>query len=244
VLHVLSRPGTSFGCGLDSAGDVDGDGTPDILVGIGAFAGTGSVDVYSGLDGTLLHCVVAPEPMDDFGTAVAGVGDVNADGRDDFLVGADRGTGGSGRAYLYSGLDGSLIRTLSHGGAGQAGFGTAVAGGRDVDGDGTPDLLVGAPLEDGAGADAGRAYLFSGSDGSLLQEFQGPAAEARLPARAQTDPLAWLHNHTMGLCARDKGSIVGPWKLPSRLSLAARRPSSCCTSSTMERPTQRGPRTT
>lgn len=66
-----------------------------------------------------------------------------------------------------------LLRTDT-GGSG-AGFGRAAPAG-DVNGDGHDDLIVGAPLDDSAGTDAGRAAVYSGSDGSVLFQFNGAGA--------------------------------------------------------------------
>ncbi|MCG8457903.1 MAG: integrin alpha, partial [Holophagales bacterium] len=109
------RPGDRLGFTIAAAGDVDGDGTPDIIAG----APDGSrVEVLAGATGTPLHVLEPDPPGPGFGRSVAGVGDVDADGHADLLIGAtDHGpAGGSpGRALLVSGRDGSILRKWSGG---------------------------------------------------------------------------------------------------------------------------------
>ena len=119
----------------------------------------------------------APTVTARFGTAVAGIGDVNGDDRGDLVVGAPRAglsPALDGRVMVYSGADGALLHTLSVPGTTQ--FGVVVDAVPDADGDGVPDVLVGAPTTDGPEGtlQAGTAYVFSGSDGSLLHALSSP----------------------------------------------------------------------
>lgn len=142
--------------------------------------------------------VFTPVPIDDpthdgpthqhrtaFGHAVAAVGDLNGDGVTDLLIGAPQrdvgGTWSQGQAFAFSGADRRLLYTLndpapSPGPWYQGGhFGRAVAGVGDIDDDGVPDLLVGAPWHDVAGnTHAGQAFTFSGADGRLLYAITSP----------------------------------------------------------------------
>ncbi|HEX8384823.1 MAG TPA: T9SS type A sorting domain-containing protein [Rubricoccaceae bacterium] len=118
-----------------------------------------------------------------FGEAVAGVADLDGDAIGDLLVGAAAedvgGVDQSGRVYVYSGGTGVRLRTLLSPNSEAGGrFGDAVASVPDADGDGKPDILVGASHEDGGGTDAGRAYLFSGATGLTLRTLQSTSPES------------------------------------------------------------------
>src|SRR5207302_4060051 len=92
-----------------------------------------------------------------FGSAVANAGDVDHDGVNDIIIGAP----GASRAYVFSGRTGALLFTIASPAAPNAeklpSFGYAVAGGQDVDGDGTPDFVIGAPNQNGLQGEIGRA---------------------------------------------------------------------------------------
>ena len=113
-----------------------------------------------------------------FGQALAFVGDVDGDGRDDLAVGAplDAANGpSSGRVVVYSGADGSVIHGLAGYAAGDE-FGSSITGLGDIDGDGLADFAVGAPLSDLWDLDAGAVHLYSGADASLITTYTGQAA--------------------------------------------------------------------
>lgn len=105
---------------------------------------------------------------------VAAIGDVNADGIVDFVVGAFQAqNGGAGRAFVYSGKDLRLLYSLE----GQEShdlFGYPVAGIGDFDGDGQRDFAVSAVYHNSS---AGRVYVFSGPDGQLLHVFDGEESQ-------------------------------------------------------------------
>lgn len=162
-------PLESLGQALDHA-DVTGDGREDLLIGgpgFGATAfGAGRVQVRDGGTGALVRTHLGATTVANLGASVAGLGDVDFDGRDDVLVGAPGapffGPGGSqGEAYVYSGRTGALLHVLS-GPASGSRFGDAVARLPDVDGDGRDDLAVGAP-------NVGQVFVFSGTTGALLR---------------------------------------------------------------------------
>ncbi|MBN2492015.1 MAG: FG-GAP repeat protein [Planctomycetes bacterium] len=158
--------------------DLDGDGRGDILAAAYRFsyptrAQAGKVYVLSGKDLSLLWAREGEGPSDEFGYALGDVADLDGDRVDDVVVGAWLNKGFAylaGRAYVYSGKTGALIRT--HDGLGRDHrFGCSVAGLGDVDGDGAGDYAIGA-LQAGL-AGQGEVYVFSGKTGTLLHTFTG-----------------------------------------------------------------------
>ena len=145
-----------LGTGLEAAGDTNGNGIPDVVA---SAPDGGYVNIYSGRDGRILRTLKAENASDDFGRHVEGVGDVNRDGYTDFIVGAPNNSAAgdkAGRAYVYSGKDGSILLTLNGEKAGDN-FGSAVAGFSDKQ---HILLMVGAP---GAGPNhTGRTYIYDG----------------------------------------------------------------------------------
>ena len=152
--------GDQLGWAIADAGDVNADGTPDIIAGA-PFGGYSRL--ASGVDGSLILDIPAPDGVaSQFGYAVSSLGDVNNDGRSDLLIGAPAYNNGintgAGRVYVCSGADGSVIHTINGPGVFGAGFGQGVSGVGDVDGDGIDDAAVSSPGQ-------GRAYLYSGATG-------------------------------------------------------------------------------
>ncbi|MFH1467174.1 MAG: MopE-related protein, partial [Pseudomonadota bacterium] len=171
------------GAAVAGAGDVDGDGLDDLLIGAPGSSASAT------LGGAAYLVLGAPSPLGgslldadarftgayaamQAGTAVAGVGDVNGDGFEDLAIGAPYAT-----CYAYQGGEVDLVlggatpvdvdlalADAAWGGTGRgdlAGF--SVAGAGDVDGDGLDDLLIGVPFDDGGGTDAGAACLVLGA---------------------------------------------------------------------------------
>ncbi|MFG0316349.1 MAG: integrin alpha, partial [Planctomycetota bacterium JB042] len=120
-------------------------------------------------------------PAERFGGATAAIGDVDGDGVPDLAVGAPGADGAAtaaGRVEVRSGATGLVRLEL----AGDSAFdrtGSAVAGPGDLDGDGVPDLVVGAPS---GTPPAGTIEARSGSDGALLWSVVGAAAGDRFGA--------------------------------------------------------------
>ncbi len=170
-------PGDYFGHSVDGAGDVNGDGYADVIVGAyhndAAGPDAGRAYVYfggPGADAVADLVLTGDAGHDDFGTSVGGAGDVNGDGFADVIVGAIQADTGTGRAHVYFGgpaPDASPDLTL----AGESiddRFGVCVSGAGDVNGDGYADVIVGAIQNSAGGYWAGRAYVYHG----------GPAADA------------------------------------------------------------------
>ncbi len=184
LLTPNPTPNAGFGAAV-AAGDVNGDGKADVIVAapsetVGANNGQGRVYVFSGADGTLLNTLdtANPAPSDGFGSAVA-AGDVNGDGKADIIVAAPTESvppnGSTGRVYVFSGADASLLYTHVTDPAQFGEFGTAVAAG-DLNGDGRADTVVGAWMGAFIGAPLVQSYvyIFSGADGSLVRAIPRP----------------------------------------------------------------------
>ena len=162
-----------FGMSVSGAGDVNGDGYGDLIVGAngndagGSFAGRTYL-YFGGVapDAVADLVLTGAAAGDNFGASVSGAGDVNGDGYEDFIVGAYiNGAGGpnAGRAYVYfGGRTVDAIADLVLTGTANSDFGFSVSGAGDVNGDGYADVVVGAAADDAGAGNAGRAYVFYG----------------------------------------------------------------------------------
>ncbi len=179
--HPFPQKSAAFSCSVASAGDVNQDGRPDLLIGAFGQNQSGLAYVFSGTDGAYLFTLKPPQPQSGsgFGWSVAGIGDVTGDGIPDLVVGAYN-QDGEGRAFVYSGTDGRLVYTLAPptDGAGSA-FGWFVHTAGDLNQDGIADIAVGAPYTTvGQLTIQGRAYVYSGADGQLLLTLDNPEPKA------------------------------------------------------------------
>jgi hypothetical protein len=190
------------GVGVSGAGDVDGDGHDDMLIGAGLndegdFESGAAYLVLGPVTGTLDLSfadakMLGEDVYDRVGSSVSGAGDVDGDGHPDLLLGSrynSEGGNAAGAAYLVLGtVTGTL--DLSHAHAKLVGeteldtAGTAVSGAGDTDGDGHDDLLVGAWGNDEGGKDAGAAYLVLGPVSGTLDLSM---ADAKLVAENRDD---------------------------------------------------------
>lgn len=163
-----------FGHDVAGAGDVDGDGVGDVVVGIFGQGTTqpsaGAMRVHSGRSGQVLASFAGFTSFDRFGASVAGVGDTDGDGRAEWVVGSLF----SNYAVLFDGAT-RQPRTVLRG---TGFFGSVVSGGQDATGDGRPDLVVGSWKDSGAAAEAGAAQVFSGQTVPLQRDVPGFAAVA------------------------------------------------------------------
>ena len=170
-LVIPSPAGGRFGFSVASAGDVNGDGYSDVVVGAYLVGGSGQGAAYvyhgssGGLSTTPAVTLNGNTSYDYLGWSVASAGDVNGDGYSDVIVGGYAYNGAIGRCRIYhgsaSGLASSptvILDGVSAGGFTFFGYTVATAG--DVNGDGYSDVIVGAPRIFG---NKGAAYLYYGS---------------------------------------------------------------------------------
>lgn len=199
VILEGAATGDALGSSVDNAGDVNGDGIDDLIAGapltdVGVdptLIDAGAAYVYygsaTGLPAAADVTLLGVDDGEQFGTAVAGIGDVNGDGFDDVAVSAPFAdtaeTADVGRVAVFLGSAAGLSTTPQIEIAGQGGseFGLSLDGG-DVNGDGFADLIVGAPLYDNGETDEGVAMVYYGSatgittTGALMLEMNQAGA--------------------------------------------------------------------
>lgn len=179
-----------------ATGDIDGDGTPDII----AAGAPDSVRVFSGLSGREVEGAagrISAYPGFGGGVYVAG-GDVNGDGRDDVITGA--GAGGGPHVRAFSGVDGSELASFF---AYDAAFtGGVRVGTGDVDQDGDLEIITGAGPGGGphvrafdvlADGEVASFFAFDPAFGGGVFVAGSPIVEtAPSAARADSSPVVWL----------------------------------------------------
>lgn len=199
-------PGDRFGASVASIGDLDGNGTPDIAVGAkddddggkdrGAvhvlfLDATGTVLRQQKISDTAGGFLAGLDDGDLFGSAVAGIGDLDGDGVGDLVVGApgdDDGASGAGAVYVIS-LDSTGMvkryQKISNTTGGLPArldaydsFGTSVASLGDVDADSLPDIAVGASNDDDGGTNRGCIRVIALHGTGLVRACQKISQEA------------------------------------------------------------------
>jgi len=174
--------GDGFGRSVSGAGDINGDGMNDVIVGADtdddgggasgvAFIFLGAKDLPGIIDGSAAHVkLIGEDAADYFGRSVSGAGDVNQDGFDDVIVGAyadDDGGSLSGVAFIFFGskelpltIDGSAANVKLIGEDTNDYFGASVSGAGDFNNDGIDDVIVGADGDDDGGGGSGVSFIF------------------------------------------------------------------------------------
>ncbi len=182
VYHTLIAPGTTgapgvVGWSVATAGDVSGDGTNDLLTGglatnfgpcgggatgpCGTSVNSAWIVSYGGSGPSIIRWHFGAAASDDLGYSVAPAGDVDGDGRADYLLGspsASNGTIDTGAVHVFSAASWQPIQTYFGKTAG-ARCGTTVSEVGDLDGDGRGEVLAGIPNDDDGGTDAGAAVV-------------------------------------------------------------------------------------
>ena len=162
--------GDQLGFSVCGAGDVNDDGSADLLVGApkddNNVTNSGSARVLSGKYGRILWTFNGDLAGELFGQSVSGTGDLTSDGIADLLVGApqdDKNGHASGSARLFVGgaSPGSVDSFDGDSAADQLGF--SVSGAGDMNNDGYDDVIVGARYDDDGGLDSGAAFIFFGA---------------------------------------------------------------------------------
>ncbi len=207
---LWTRPGAAvlehFGAKVALVPDQDGDGRAEVLAAAPrADSSAGVVRLLSGSDGAVRaswHGTAADSAL---GSAIAAVGDLDQDGVGDFALGAPGTSASAGRVLVISGANGATLLDRPGDFAGDR-FGATIAPLHDVDGDGTADLLVGAPGFDAGGADTGAALAISTATGAILRTWTGGVAGSSFGA-------------TLGLLGDVDGDgmpevVVGAWTDP------------------------------
>ena len=205
-IQVLKAPdlqsGGRFGSRMVTLGDVNRDGTNELLVsaqGLNANdrEGSGRVYVVSGKTREVLYTRESPDPQAGaaFGDFLQGPGDLNGDGTPDFVVGSSsqdvNGNQNQGRAYVFSGVNGALLDTLNNPAPqANASFGARLGTAGDLTGDGVTELIVGAssndkpagcgnvpqgtPVPAGCRINEGQAFIFNGATRQLVRTLDYP----------------------------------------------------------------------
>jgi hypothetical protein len=169
------NPNATFGRALATAGDVDGDGVPDLVVGAvydsTAAAQAGAVALVSGATGGIVHTWYGSGIGANFGRAVDGGGDIDGDGIADIVVGAHEQFG-PGSVFAFSGATKQPLHHLV-GLQPVESYGWAAAHAGDVDGDGYDDIVIGAHTAKLTAFEAGRSAVVSGATGAVLHAWNG-----------------------------------------------------------------------
>jgi hypothetical protein len=165
---MTGQSAMSLGSSVSDAGDVNGDGYDDIIVGgesYNSFTGISLIYFGGATQDTTADLTLTGETTTSYyGASVSGAGDVNGDGYADVIIGAYGYNGITGKAYLNMyGMNGTFVSGMNISGSGVLNqLGQSVSGAGDVNGDGYSDMIIGAPS---LSPNTGNAYIFFGGPG-------------------------------------------------------------------------------
>lgn len=192
---------SNFGHAIDIAGDLNGDGSSEVLIGAPAYDNQrGAACVLDGATGFLLQQFHGSKVEDKFGVSVAGTGDINGDGVIDFAIGAKQKRllyeGWGGYVAVISGVDYGLICTFR--GGKRSNFGHRICAPGDINDDGQTDLIVGSPGVGGQNVAAfGYNPFLQASSNELSASATQPVQfEITFPAAEGLHPYRLLASHS------------------------------------------------
>lgn len=172
-LYQGTTPNALFGSSMEAVGDIDGDGIEELIVGAPGEGPGGTAYLFSGnsfrLGFPFIMNVIQGAPGDQLGSSVGRAGDVDGDGKGDYWVCSPNFGVNEGRILVYSGATHSVILDM------RGTTDVGAAGGKDVNGDGTPDFVI---------ASRSAQILVtvrSGVDGSLLASIPRDALDDGSP---------------------------------------------------------------
>ncbi|MEE9429567.1 MAG: integrin alpha, partial [Melioribacteraceae bacterium] len=166
--------GDQYGRSVSSAGDVNGDGYDDLIIGapfyddgVNTIAGRAYIYFGGNIINNMPDVTLTGEAVDDrFGFSVSSAGDVNGDGYSDVIVGAYVNNNFTGKSYIFFGgstisgnINASSADVTMTGEATSNRFGWSVSSAGDVNGDGYSDVIVGAYQHN---TSTGKSYVFFG----------------------------------------------------------------------------------
>ncbi|MDZ4712487.1 MAG: integrin alpha, partial [bacterium] len=181
LIYESNQANSQFGFSVSTAGDINGDGFSDIIIGAHEYdnpsTGEGAAFVYlgsaAGMSSAAGWSGESNQTGAEFGTSVSSAGDVNGDGYSDVIIGApyyDNGEVNEGAAFVYHGSISGLSLTsnwIAEGNQPVAEFGTSVSSAGDVNGDGYSDVIVGSSKYDNPENDEGKVFVYHGSSTGL-----------------------------------------------------------------------------
>jgi hypothetical protein len=185
---VSNQATAKLGFSVSGAGDVNGDGYSDVIVGANSYdngeTDEGAAFVYhgssSGINNTAATFLEYNISSISFGQCVSGAGDVNGDGYSDVIIGArnySNGETNEGAAFVYHGSASGISTTLAtmvESNMASAAMGQSVSGAGDINGDGYSDVIVGAHFFANGQTNEGAFFIYRGSSSGIINPFASP----------------------------------------------------------------------